>query len=175
MAGELPPNWRAAKDSDGKEYYFNELTGETSWSFPEGDKKPASSFEASSPPVNPIAPSMASDSAEFAPSEEPPMPSYGNGGKANFGRTAPGASGISATLGSGVMTRVCIMMFCSVVVLLQSAIYLGRTTGDGAAESYGIAVGSVSLGFSVIFVAIAKYKPSTFSNWVLPKLRGELS
>ena len=22
----LPPNWRVAKDSDGKEYYFNELT-----------------------------------------------------------------------------------------------------------------------------------------------------
>ena len=27
----LPPNWRSAKAADGKEYYFNELTGETSW------------------------------------------------------------------------------------------------------------------------------------------------
>ena len=25
MAESLPPNWRAAKDSDGKEYYFNEV------------------------------------------------------------------------------------------------------------------------------------------------------
>ena len=32
----LPPNWREARDSDGKAYYFNELTGETSWTFPEG-------------------------------------------------------------------------------------------------------------------------------------------
>ena len=23
MSEELPPNWRSAKDSDGKEYYFN--------------------------------------------------------------------------------------------------------------------------------------------------------
>lgn len=28
---ELPPNWRSARAADGKEYYFNELTGETSW------------------------------------------------------------------------------------------------------------------------------------------------
>ena len=33
----LPPNWRTARDSDGKEYYFNELTGETSWSLPEAE------------------------------------------------------------------------------------------------------------------------------------------
>ena len=31
----LPTNWRMARDSDGKPYYFNELTGETSWNFPE--------------------------------------------------------------------------------------------------------------------------------------------
>ena len=33
----LPPNWRSAKAADGKEYYFNELTGETSWTFPSGN------------------------------------------------------------------------------------------------------------------------------------------
>ena len=37
MEPVLPPNWRSAKDADGKEYYFNELTGETSWKVPEAD------------------------------------------------------------------------------------------------------------------------------------------
>ena len=31
---DLAPNWRAAKAADGKEYYFNEVTGETSWTKP---------------------------------------------------------------------------------------------------------------------------------------------
>lgn len=31
METSLPPNWRSARAADGKEYYFNELTGETSW------------------------------------------------------------------------------------------------------------------------------------------------
>lgn len=31
MDTSLPPNWRSARAADGKEYYFNELTGETSW------------------------------------------------------------------------------------------------------------------------------------------------
>ena len=31
MDPALPPNWRSARAADGKEYYFNELTGETSW------------------------------------------------------------------------------------------------------------------------------------------------
>ena len=33
---DLPPNWRSATAADGKMYYFNELTGETSWTVPEG-------------------------------------------------------------------------------------------------------------------------------------------
>ena len=175
MTDSLPPNWRSAKDSDGKEYYFNELTGETSWTWPEGDKRP----EMASPPVAAMVPTMASDAAEFAPAEEPPMvtaPQYGNGGKRAGGfPMAPGAAGLASTLGDGVLSRVLIMIFCSVVVTLQSAIYASRTEGDGAAESYGISVGSVSLGFSLIFLAIAKYKASTFINWTLPKIRGEFT
>ena len=40
----LPPNWRSAKAADGKEYYFNELTGETSWTFPSGNGAAALAF-----------------------------------------------------------------------------------------------------------------------------------
>ena len=29
-----PPGWRATKTAEGKEYFFNETTGETSWTMP---------------------------------------------------------------------------------------------------------------------------------------------
>jgi polyhydroxyalkanoate synthesis regulator phasin len=29
-----PPGWRATKTAEGKEYYYNETTGETSWTMP---------------------------------------------------------------------------------------------------------------------------------------------
>lgn len=102
-------------------------------------------------------------------------PSYGNGGKRAAFPMGPGAAGLVMTLGDGVMSRVLIISFCSFVVLLQSFFVIGRTTGDGAAESYACAVGAISLAFSLLFLALAKFKPSTFSNWVLPKVRGELS
>ena len=46
---ELLPNWRSATAADGKEYYFNELTGETSWTFPTADAAPAEHPPAASP------------------------------------------------------------------------------------------------------------------------------
>ena len=59
MDPALPPNWRSARAADGKEYYFNELTGETSWTVPTApaamdeaeaatapDEKPAAVVEA---------------------------------------------------------------------------------------------------------------------------------
>ena len=183
MAQELPPNWRSAKDSDGKEYYFNELTGETSWSFPEGDLKPPAVAAVQSPPVVMQMPMSAADSSEFAPAEEPPMvqpPNYGNGGKrAGFPGRGGGSGGLSATLGEGVLPRVAILMFCSVVVLFQSCISSGRVPEDavayGAAENYGISVGSIALGFCIGFLTLAKKKPDVFANWTLPKVRGDLS
>ena len=99
-------------------------------------------------------------------------PAYGNGGKHLSGWDQ---AGLAAVMGPGVLPRIMVIKFCSVVVLLQSSIYAGRTAGDGAAESYGISVGSISLAFCIFFTALAKYKPSTFANWVLPKVRGELS
>lgn len=168
---DLPLNWRAAKDSDGKEYYFNELTGETSWSWPESaEKKPV----ANSPPVAVISPTMSSDASEFAPASEQPLPMAmaPHSGKRSEGG---GSSPLNATLGAGALPRVLIVMFCSIVVLIQSAIVSGRTVGDGAAEAYGISVGSVSVAFSAIFLGVAKFKSVTFSTWVLPHVRGDLT
>ncbi|KAI8350553.1 hypothetical protein B0O80DRAFT_458071 [Mortierella sp. GBAus27b] len=42
----LPPNWRVATNSEGKPYYYNELTEETSWELPNAD-----SSETKTPPV----------------------------------------------------------------------------------------------------------------------------
>ena len=72
MTQDLPPNWRSAKDSDGKEYYFNELTGETSWTFPQpdGGGKPPPVEAVQSPPVVMQEP-MTADASEFDTSGEP--------------------------------------------------------------------------------------------------------
>ena len=223
MESELPLNWRVAKDSDGKEYYFNELTGETSWSVPQ-DSKPKAAPAAAEP--TPVHPSISADADEFAPAEAPPVvqpPMFGNPGKRTGGA---GSSGLSATLGTGVLPRVQIIIFCSVVVLFQSIMVMpaapavaadqgavaGRmlqdvnassppppppasppsvtaepvvsdaptscaigAVGDGAAESYGISVGVISIVASAAFLAVAKYRPHVFSNWVMPKLKAELS
>jgi len=170
---ELPPNWRSAKDSDGKEYYFNELTGDTSWSFPEGGEKKAA----------PVTPTVAHDDMEFAPSVEPGMVSVDNTpNPVSYGKRAVGgANGVSSLLGDGMLLRVLLLLFCSLVVLISSAIELGRAServligelavlkSNGSTEAYGVAVGSVSLGFGIIFLALAKYKPDTFSNWTSKK------
>lgn len=100
-------------------------------------------------------------------------PNYSNGGGRMGG--AAGSAGLSATLGTNVLPRVLIIMVCSFVLFLQSVIYSNRTLGDGGAENYGIAVGIISFVFSAAYLFLAKKKPSTFSNWVLPKVRGELS
>jgi len=97
--------------------------------------------------------------------------SHGNGAaRARFD-----GAGVSDILGAGMLPRLMIIMFCSLVVLLQSSIDASRTSGDGAAESYGISVGAISFGFTIVFILFAKKKPDTFANWVLPKVRGELS
>ena len=182
------------------------LTGETSWKFPAVAEavRPAAATSPSS--------IVASDAAEFAPSSEPPTsvvmapPVYGNGGGR---RAAPSHSSLSMTLGEGVLPRVLIISFCSLVTLISSSVEAGRIdkiraarasgsavgaangTGvldsvnvgasvataslDGAAESFGIAVGSIAISFSVLLLLLAKRQPGTFVNWTLPKVQGDLS
>lgn len=193
------------------------LTGETSWNFPEVAEaaKPSSAMSPSS--------MIASDPGEFAPAADMPHSSavlapsnYGSGG----GRRVSGG-GLSLTLGEGVLPRVLIILFCSLVTLISSSVEAnqidkiraakeaaaaeatpdGTTTAgagttlppagivnsvnvgagvsgavlDGAAESFGIAVGAISLSFSLMLLGFAKRKPGAFANWTLPKVKGDLS
>ena len=98
MEDDLPPNWRLATDEDGKVYYFNELTDEVKWEKPtEADAVKPEPVAAQSPPVNPIAPTMAMDESEFAP-DRPPMAMVtpgGNGAKSGAGF----AGSLDSTLG----------------------------------------------------------------------------
>ena len=128
-------------------------------------------------------PGAIGDSGEFAPAAETPIrinvPDYGassggNGAGANYKGGALSDS-LSALLGDWAGPRMLILFVCSIVVIIQSSIALDRTGGDGGTESYGIAVGSVSLGLGLGIVALAKFKPSLFANWTLPTVPGELS
>ena len=94
------------------------LTGETSWNFPEVAEaaKPSSAMSPSS--------MIASDPGEFAPAADMPHSSavlapsnYGSGG----GRRVSGG-GLSLTLGEGVLPRVLIILFCSLVTLISSSV-----------------------------------------------------
>ena len=196
----LPPNWRSAKDADGKEYFFNELTGETSWKFPDVGGQPVSAAVSES--VTSPSQIVASDSSEFAPASDlqPPQPAMAQpnflgGGVAK--RAGPGGyGGVSDVLGEGVLPRVLIIIFCSCVTLVSSAIEVNRVdelnalignttltevdetlgvTGplNGAAEAFGVAVGSISLGLCIMVLLLAKYRPVKYMQWTLPKVRGE--
>ncbi len=173
---KLPPNWRAARDSDGKEYYFNELTGETSWVVPE--------VEGTRPQVQDgdgagATSAAAGDSGEFAqPAVEQPsmmsLPDYGagNGGRP---RSSSYYAELESLIGERVLPRLVIIVVCSFIVMLQSAVELSRALGETGTRAYGVAVGTVSLAFGLFLFTFAKLRPATFSNFVIPKLPGELS
>ena len=191
MEDDLPPNWRLATDEDGKVYYFNELTDEVKWEKPtEADAVKPEPVAAQSPPVNPIAPTMAMDESEFAPAtDRPPMAMVTPGG--NGAKSGAGVAGsLDSTLGDGVLLRVFIVMFCSVVVFIQAcfcsgkaaptltvtpARCIGTTAVDscyaGGPASYAICVGLFSLIFCCIFLFFGKKKASCFSNYEAPKVK----
>lgn len=175
MEPALPPNWRVARDSDGKEYYFNELTGETSWSVPEEGGKPAA-LTSGSPDMGDK--DEMAESGEFAPGpyDGGMMVSSGGGGGGE-GRSRSGSmyAELSQLVGERVLPRLIMIVLCSFVVMLQSSVELGRASGDGGTQSYGIAVGSISMGVTLGMLGMAKLKPQTFSNYVIPKIPGELT
>jgi len=188
---DLPPNWRAAKDSDGKEYYFNELTGETSWQVP--------AQELESRPAEPIPAKVdlsAADDGEFAPSTAPAndmiavsMPSYGGPQDGNGGvRPRPGSLSakyeeLGAIIGEVVLPRLLIVTVCSLIVFVQSAIALSRPTGIPPAgdpypagpKKYGISVGVISFAFCAMLLMLARFKPAVFTDFTVPKVPGNLT
>lgn len=180
----LPPNWRQAKDSDGKTYYFNELTGETSWDFPgEGGASTVGRETSAGVAVEPAGAYSDPTVGEGPASKASEMPGVmADPAAPNFGvsaRAAPGGpSSLEATLGEGGLQRMVILIFCSCVVLISSAVRLDQSKKvfqDGKAEAYGVSVGCISFVSAVAYVWFAKYRPATFSNWSLPKVKGDLS
>ena len=154
----LPPNWRTARDSDGKEYYFNELTGETSWSLPEAE---------------PPAQADDDESKELEPTDQPgivAIPDYGTARRKSSGKYAE----LESLMGERVLPRLLIIVVCSVIVMLQSAVGLGLSSILPNA-GYGLAVGLVSLLLALFLIVFAKLKPAMFSSFVIPKVPGELS
>ena len=154
----LPPNWRTARDSDGKEYYFNELTGETSWNLPEAEP-----------------PAQADDdgSKEMELTDQPgivAIPDYGTARRKSSGKYAE----LESLIGERVLPRLLIIVVCSVIVMLQSAVGLGLSSTLPNA-GYGLTVGLISLLLAMFLIVFAKLKPAMFSNFVIPKVPGELS
>ena len=46
-----PPGWRATKTAEGKEYFFNETTGETSWTMPSAAPASVSAPDSTAPDI----------------------------------------------------------------------------------------------------------------------------
>jgi tetrahydromethanopterin S-methyltransferase subunit B len=154
----LPPNWRTARDSDGKEYYFNELTGETSWNLPEAE---------------PPAQADDDESKEMELTDQPgtvAIPDYGTARRKSSGKYAE----LESLIGERVLPRLLIIVVCSVIVMLQSAVGLGLSSTLPNA-GYGLTVGLISLLLAMFLIVFAKLKPAMFSNFVIPKVPGELS
>ena len=131
----------------------------------------------------------ATDSGEFAPpSDVLPVATYGStdGGNGSS-HPRPAASSLAAkyqdvqaTVGEEMMPRLLIVLACSIIVMVQSAISLSRQTdpspdGPEGPKKYGIAVGAISLGFCLMLMGFARAKPALFNDWIVPKVPGQLT
>ena len=186
---ELPANWKLAKDADGREYYFNELTGEVSWKLPTVDGEPvAESGNGGGGGGGDIVPGVAvggpaADDSEFAAPEEPPsvMAPGGFGGAPSSGRErsrtaaklANAAEAMAETLGDGVLQRMCLILVCSIVVIIQSAIKDPVQQAFGmpfdSHHAYGVAVGCITLILVIFYLAFVKMKPQQFETFKVGK------
>jgi len=186
---DLAPNWRAAKAADGKEYYFNEVTGETSWT------KPA-------PPPQRVEP-LVSDGADVGAgngvgndvaARDMPGSLAPRAGAADspdrFGSPSSAPSGSSP--GSGplgpFMPKLVILLAASFVVMLQAAIEDGKeqcitsqeaTSGGNCTPhnkslvSYAVAVGAVSLLVLLGVLACARLRPELVGEKKFAMPRGK--
>jgi len=160
----LPPNWRMARDSDGKAYYFNELTGETSWNFP------------SAPPV---AATVVNDDDGMSPLSTGAVVANDLGGMGGMG--GMGSSGGMDTMvgvhGAGGprggkrgmgdiftpegLPKLLLNLLAAFVLLVQAWIHLGQKPGDGSIV-YAYIVGLISVLLTLFFLAYGRYKTEAF-------------
>jgi len=142
MDPPLPPNWRSARAADGKEYYFNELTGETSWTVPSAPAAMVEEFEVATAPADSPAPAPASDPWASAPvvslsTEGETKPSalatdLGNrvqrtdsANTEDLQVMGSGSSNFYDSLGPGGF-KLLIVLLSSAVVLIESAILVNK-------------------------------------------------
>jgi len=157
-----------ARDSDGKVYYFNELTGETSWQFPSA---PPSNDTLKDDMTDNMAPLATGDVVE--PQQGGAIASEMTMGTGTM-VGVQGARGAGRTLGDIFtvegLPKLYLLLGASVVLLVQAWIHLGQTPHDGAV-AYALAVSIVSLGVTGIFILYGRYKTDDFVTKTV-KVRG---
>jgi hypothetical protein len=152
MSEQLPPHWKTAQAADGKEYYFNEMTGETSWTIPAVE-------------VSPKVAALVADSASIDMGER-------QGQRSRDGGDTPNASAALNNdldlrmAGSGPLAslhphtpKLMIVLVASFVVMLEASIEYSHQEGTGGVLAYAVSVGTVSLWFVLILFVLAKTKP----------------
>ncbi|KAL1514534.1 hypothetical protein AB1Y20_003631 [Prymnesium parvum] len=175
----LPPNWRMARDSDGKAYYFNELTGETSWQFPSAPAAPVQAMvtadDVDDKDMNhlssgDVVPHQMGGSDMSAPSTM-----VGVGGTSGGGG---GRRSLSAVLTAEGYPKLLLLLFSSVVLLIQAWIHSSQRAGD-ASLAYALSVSIVSLSVTAFFLLYARFKPDDLltrtvkargSSYTIPQL-----
>lgn len=148
MDPALPPNWRSARAADGKEYYFNELTGETSWTVPTAPAAMDEAEAATAPDEKPAAIVVSDPWAEGASGDGEPKPSAladtgmrteasrvqrTDSANTEDIRVAGFTSNFYDALGPGGF-KLAVVLFSSVVVLIESAILVDKLKKLAAGE-----------------------------------------
>ena len=178
----LPPNWRSAKAADGKEYYFNELTGETSWTFPSGNGAAAPSapedIKVSVPPA------LVSEEKGPSAADEPPPDDFNDALEratepqeppSGGGRIRGMYDGLGATMGP-VLGKMLAIAVASFVVMLQSSIKFDLVAAESIPAqpnlAYSVSVGTVSFGMVLIYLLLSKFATRQVASVTLPLPRG---
>ena len=179
----LPPNWRSAKAADGKEYYFNELTGETSWTFPSGNGAAAPSapedIKVSVPPAL-----VSEEKGPSAAADEPPPDDFNDALEratepqeppSGGGRIRGMYDGLGATMGP-VLGKMLAIAVASFVVMLQSSIKFDLVAAESIPAqpnlAYSVSVGTVSFGMVIIYLLLSKFATRQVASVTLPLPRG---
>jgi len=163
MSGQLPPHWKTANAADGKEYYFNEITGETSWTPPPMDTVPK---------VEPMVSDASPASVSIGMGGDDGMRSRGMGDVSGSPRSGePDMRMGSQSEASGPLAalhphtpKIMIILVASFVVMLEASIEYSQGPRNGGILAYAVAVGTVSLWFVLILMFMAKARPGTVSN-----------
>mmetsp|Transcript_20618 Transcript_20618/g.65934 ORF Transcript_20618/g.65934 Transcript_20618/m.65934 type:complete len:400 (+) Transcript_20618:115-1314(+) len=183
----LAPNWRAAKAADGKEYYFNEVTGETSWTKPAPQPQRVEPLVSDGTDVgagNGVGNDVA---ARDMPGSLAPRAGAADSPDQFGSPSAPsGSSPGSGPLGP-FMPKLLILLAASFVVMLQAAIEDGKeectevkdvsggncTPHNKSLVSYAVAVGTVSLLVLLGVLACARLRPELVGEKKFAMPRGK--